>query len=136
MTAGTKNGTSIFVAIEDSPGAGTYTQVGGQTTHTLTLNNNPIDITTKDDNSFRTLMDAEGLQSADLTLELTFNSDTAYAQLRALAGTKAITKFRIAIGAANFDANYMIGSWAETAPDNDKLTNSVSLVSSGTFAWV
>jgi len=134
--AGEANGTSIFVAIEDTPGSDTWTQIGGQLSHTLTLNNTPIDITSKDDSSFRTLMNAEGLQSCDLALELKYNSNAAYLQLRALFSSKVITNFRITIGGNDFDCAYQVASFSEASPDNDKVTNSVSLQSSGQFTWV
>lgn len=133
--AGEKNGTSVFVAIEDPTNAGDYLAIGGQTSHTLTLNNNPIDITNKSSASFRELLAGEGLQSLDLSLELQYNSDAAYTQLRTLANSKAQANFRIAIGTTNIDGAFQVASFGETSPDNDKLTNTVSLLSSGSFTF-
>jgi len=134
--AGEANGTGVYVAIEDTPDSGTYTQIGGQMSHTLTLNNTPIDITCKDSGSFRALLDAEGLQSCDLALELKYNSNAAFLQLRALFSSKVITRFRITIGGNDFDCLYQVASFSEASPDNDKVTNSVALQSSGSFTWV
>jgi predicted secreted protein len=135
-TSGALNGTDVFVAIEDSIGGGTYTQVGGQSQHSITLNNNPIDITNKSSASFRELLDAEGIQSIDLTLDITYNTDAAYVLLRGYAGAKTLTGYRITVGAlGNMDFDAMIASFGETSPDGDKLSNSITLQSSGTIVW-
>lgn len=133
--AGELNGTSVFVAMEDPQNAGQYLAIGGQTSHTLTLNNNPIDITNKSSAQFRELLASQGLQSLDLSLELQYNSDASYLALRALANSKGQANFRIAVGSTNIDCAFQVASFGETSPDNDKLTNTVSLLSSGSFAF-
>lgn len=134
--SGEVNGTKVFVAIEDSSTPGTFNMVGGQTSHTLTLNNTPIDITNKGSNSFRELLESEGLQSIDLSLELVFNSDAAYQQMRARAQSKQSDNYQIMIDATEvLVGRFMIATWGETSPDNDKLTNSVSLQSTGAFTF-
>lgn len=134
--AGEQNGTNVLVAIEDTDNPGQYLIIGGQTSHTLTLNNNPIDITNKSSNSFRTLLEGEGLQSIDLSLELVYNSDVAYGRLRAAADTKESRNYRILIGSNTvLEGAFMIATFGETSPDNDKLTNSVSMQSSGQFTF-
>lgn len=133
--AGELNGTNVFVAMEDPNNAGDYIAIGGQTSHTLTLNNNPIDITNKSSASFRELLAGEGLQSLDLTVELNFNSQAGYIAMRTMANSKAQANFRIAIGSTNIDGAFQVASFADTSPDNDKLTSSVSLLSSGSFTF-
>lgn len=134
--AGELNGTLVLVAIEDTPGSGTYTPVGGQTSHTLTLNNAVIDITNKDSNSFRVLLANAGLKSCDLSLELMYNSDSAYLAVRALYENQGITNFRVSIGGTDFDCAYMVASFADTSPDNSAVSSTISLQSSGSFTWV
>jgi|TARA_R100000789_G_scaffold90199_1_gene87622 predicted secreted protein len=135
-TAGALNGTDVYVAIEDSPAAGTYTIIGGQNQHSITLNNNSIDITNKSSASFREIMDTEGIQSIDLTMDITYNTDSKYVLLRGYAGTKTIALYRIIIGAlGNLDFAAAISSFGETSPDGDKLSNSITLQSSGTITW-
>lgn len=134
--AGEQNGTKVFVAIEDSPGAATFSAVGGQTSHTLTLNNNPIDITNKSSASFRELLAGEGLQSLDLSLELQYNSDTAYQQLRGMAANKSQALFQIDVNGTIISGTFQVASFGETSPDNDKLSNTVSLLSSGSFTFL
>jgi len=131
-TTGAQNGTSIYVSM--NPGGG-MTQIGGQNSHSLTLNNGLIDITTKDSASYRELLVDEGTQSVDLTLDLTFNSESTFASLRAAAGSKADYPFQINMPAGNMAFTGMVASFADTSPDGDKLTASVSIQSTGTVTW-
>lgn len=133
-TTGAQNGTGIYVAM-DASGGGTYVQIGGQNSHSLTLNNSLIDITNKSSASFRELLPDQGTQSIDLTLDLTFNSQTTFASLRTIAGTKADATFRINMPGGNLDFTGMVASFADTSPDGDKLSASVSIQSTGSFTW-
>lgn len=105
-------------------------------TNSFTLNNGAIDITNKSSASWRELLGGEGLQSVDISAELLFNSDTAFQAMQSSAATKTIKAYQIARGSSVLEGNFMITSWAETAPDNDKLTVSVSLQSSGAVSGI
>jgi predicted secreted protein len=135
-TDGALNGTGIFVAMDTAIPGVTYVMIGGQNSHSLTLNNNIIDITNKSSASFRELLAGEGIQSIDLGLELTFNSEATFAALKAAAGTKAPASFQIDVAGALLEFVGMVASWAESSPDGDKLTATVSIQSTGSFVWV
>ena len=134
-TSGALNGTGVFVAMDVAVPGASYVQIGGQNSHALTLNNNIIDITNKSSASFRELLPDEGIQSIDLSLELTFNSEVTFAALKALAGNKGDASFEIDVNGDVIQFVGMVASWAETSPDGDKLTASVSLQSTGSFVW-
>lgn len=133
--AGELNGTDVGVAI-DVTDTGTFTDIGGITTNSFTLNNGAIDITNKGSASWRELLGGEGLQSVDLTVECLFSSDTAFDAMKASALAKTIKDYQIVRGSATLEGGFMITSWAETSPDNDKLTCSVSLQSSGVVTGI
>tara|TARA_R110000803_G_scaffold95344_2_gene163212 strand:- start:707 stop:1120 length:414 start_codon:yes stop_codon:yes gene_type:complete len=134
-TTGAENGTGITVAMDTAVGGSAHVVIGGQNSHSLTLNNNIIDITNKSSASFRELLSDQGTQSIDLTLDITFNSETTAASLRAIAGTKADADFKINMPAGDLIFVGMIASYADTSPDGDKLTASVSIQSTGSFTW-
>ena len=135
-TAGARNGTGIFVSMDTNVPGVTYVQIGGQNSYGLTLNNNLIDITNKSSAGFRELLPDEGTQSLDLSLDLNFNSEATFASLRTIAGTKADAAFQINMPAGNLLFVGMVASFADTSPDGDKLTASVTLNSTGSFTWV
>ena len=130
--AGEFSGTDVVLAIDD----GGFTAVGGLMTNSFTLNNGAIDITSKDSASWRTLLDAEGLQGVDISGEIVFNSSSTFDLMRTSADTKTLEDYQIARGAAVMAGAFYITSWAESAPDNDKVTVSVSLQSSGVVTGI
>lgn len=128
--AGELNGTDVGLAIDVADNA-TFVDVGGITTNSFTLNNGAIDITNKSSASWRELLAGEGLQSVDISAEIVFNSDAAFVAMKTQALAKTLKDYQIARGAATLSGSFYITSWAESAPDNDKVTVSVSLQSSG-----
>lgn len=128
--AGEINGTNIGIGIDDA-GTGTFTNIGGINTQSFTLNNGAIDITNKTSQSYREILDGEGLQSLDLTIEVLFSSDTAFNAVKASALAKTIKPYQIDRGGQVLSINGYITSFAETHPDNDKATASISIQSSG-----
>ena len=132
--AGELNGTDVGIAIETGPGA--FTDVGGVTTNSFTLNNGAIDITNKSSNSWRELLGGEGLQSVDITFEVVFKSSTSFTAVRTQALAKTLVGYQIARGAVTLTGDFYITSYAETAPDNDKVTASISMQSSGAVTGI
>jgi len=135
-TTGALNGTGVFVAMDLAVPGSVYEMVGGQNSHALTLNNAIIDITNKSSASFRELLGGEGIQSLDLSLELTFNSEATFASLKTIAGSKAQASFQIDVNGDLIQFVGQVASFAQSAPDGDKLSATVSIQSSGTFIFV
>lgn len=129
--AGELNGTDVALAVETTPGGAIFADVGGLVTNSFTLNNGGIDITNKSSASWRSLLAGEGLQSAELSAECIFNDDANFAIMKTSALDKTILNYEIDRGGEAIAGAFMITSWAESAPDNDKLTVSISLMSSG-----
>lgn len=129
--AGEINGTDAGLAVEPTQGAGTYADIGGITTNSMTYNNGAIDITNKGSAGWRTLMDAEGLQAVDISAELNFNSDANFLIMEGYSLGQTIAGYQYARGGKTFTGDFKVTSWAETSPDNEKLSVSVSLQSSG-----
>lgn len=128
--SGTLNGTDVVLAVEDSPGGGTYTNVGGVISNSFTANNGAIDLTNKSAAGWREIMAGAGLQSVDISAEIIFSSDTPFGLMKTSSDAQTLLSYRIARGSDVLEGLFKIVSWAETAPDNDKVTVSVSLQSS------
>jgi len=130
---GTLNGTKVFLRVYDDTAKVWYV-IAGEISNATTANNGAIDITSKVSNGFRCIMAEEGLQAYDITAELIFNDAVGFEFVRQSHLNKTIEQYQIVkLDAANPVADsyrLYITSWAETAPDNDKLTCSVSMQSS------
>ena len=129
--AGEINGTDVGLAVEATPGGAVFADIGGITTNSMTYNNGAIDITNKSSAGWRELMDGEGLQAVDISAELVFNSDANFVIMEDYGLNQTIAGYQYARGGKTFTGDFKITSWAETSPDNDKLTVSTSLQSSG-----
>ena len=131
-TAGALNGTGVVIAIETA--GQVFLNIGGQVSHTETLTNNLIEITTKTAMSYRELLPNRGIQMADYQVEIIFVSELGYDTLRALAKNKGIANFRIiADGGITREVRLMVASFVDTSTDNEALKGSVNLLSSDIF---
>ena len=131
-TSGALNGTKVFVEVK-APGD-VWVAVGGQVSHTETLTNNIIEITTKTAQSYRELLPGKGIQMVDYSTEVIFVSQQGYDIVRAMAKSKAIGDFRIsAAGNITTIVKLMVASFAETSADNEALKGTINLLSSDLF---
>ena len=129
-TVGALNGTQVVLQLDV---AGTWETVGGQMTHTASFQTALIEITNKTSAQWRELLDGQGIQSMDLSLEITYTSEATYQSMRGYALDKSFRSYRIAYGASTeyYEFEGQIQSIGDAAPDGDRLTSSLSLQSTG-----
>ena len=129
--AGEINGTDCYLAVEAVPAGGTFAQVGGLKSNSFTLNNSVVDYTNKSSASWRALMAAEGMQSVDVTAEIVFNGDTNFTIMKTAALAKTALNYEIDRDTDTVAGAFIITSWAESSPDQEVITVSVSMSSTG-----
>lgn len=130
-TTGTIDGVDVGLAVETTPGGGTFADMGGITTNGMTINNGVIDITNKSSAGWREIHAGQGLQSVDMSVEVVFNTETNFLIMEAASLSQALLNYQYARNGKVFTGAFKIATWGETSPDNEKLTVSVSLQSSG-----
>lgn len=137
-TVGAFNGTGNVIRVHN----GTIWQlVGGQISHSQTLNNALLDITNKEGTpGYRELLPDHGIQSVDYTVECVFNTQAAFTYLRGLANSKALAHFQIlrgdvATGTVDTEAYLMVQSFADNSSDGEPLKATISLLSSDAFQY-
>ena len=133
--AGALNGTNVVLAIETAI-PDTYEAVGGLISNSTSGTNASIDITNKSSASWREILDGEGLQTMDISAECIFSTDANFALLKAAWLSKTITKFQIARGAEIIAGSFYVTAFNESSPDNDKVTASITMSSSGPVTGV
>jgi predicted secreted protein len=133
---GSINGTDVQLAVESAPASGTFNAIGGLVTNSFTLNNGAIDITNKSSASFREVMAGEGLQTLDMSAEVIFSTDANFALVKSSALAKTVLAYQVARGSEVLAVNLFITSFAETSPDNDKQSASISFISDGAITGV
>ena len=129
------NGTNVI--IQNSVG-----NIVGQGDFTVAYNGTPIDISNKSAGDFVTLMDGE-LAGKQLSLSgtIVYNNDAQYRAMRAdaIAGnldTYTITYTSAATTDESFSASMMPTGMSDAVPHGDKISTSITLLSSGTITHV
>lgn len=109
--------------------------IAGVRTKTVTINGEPIDVTSDDDSGFRTLLGSAGLRSIDLSVE----GVTKDAVLRAIvAGNSSQLLTDITVEYPNgdtIDGDFYLVNIEESGEYQDAVTFSASLQSSGAFTY-
>jgi len=105
-------------------------------TKTVTLNNEPIDITSDDDAGFRTFLASDPAErSIDMSVD-GITKDSALIELAAAGGSALISEYTLDFeGIGAFVGDFFIGSVELGAPYNDAVTFSASIQSSGEFVF-
>ena len=130
--AGEVNGTTVIVKKGGS-------EIVGQMEATVTYNGTPIDISNKSAGDNVTLLDAE-LSGKQLQISgtIVYNDDSVYRAVRAdaLVGTQATYAIEYVSNATtdeSFSASMVPTGLSDAIPHGDKVSTSITLLSSGTI---
>jgi predicted secreted protein len=111
------------------------TNIAGARTDSLTINNEPIDITDKDDAGWRTMLADVGVRSVDAEVEGVLDDATLIA-IAVGSATAILQAYTIEIqGLGSFTGNWHLASFAITGEQADAVTFTASIQSSGTITW-
>lgn len=123
----------------DGAGAGVAVEIARMKTDSGTLNNEPIDITNKDDAGLRTYLNDVGAKSLDLSGDgIITDEHQTLIGLAANAGEgTALHVFELDVaGVGTFRASFFISSFEVSgAEGSEPATYSISLASSGAITW-
>ena len=129
--AGEINGTKVLIKKDGAT-------IVGQMEATVTFNGTPIDISNKSQGDWVTLLDGE-LAGKQLQISgtLVYNNDTVYRAVRAdaLSGTQdtyTVEYTSDAVTDEQFSALFVPNGLSDALPMGDKITTSITLLSSGT----
>lgn len=108
----------------------------GVRTKSITINNEPIDITSDDDNGFRTLLNEDPAErSIDFTAEGILK-DAELINLASAGGSLLISEYEMDIpGIGTFSGDFYFGNLEIGAEYNDAVTFSADIQSSGEFTF-
>ncbi len=116
---------------------GSGVPVTGMRTKTISINNEPIDITSDDDNGWQTFLDNDPAQRGiEMSVE-GITKDAALINLAVSGGSALISEYELEIqGLGTFTGDFHIGSLELGAPYNEAVTFSCTIRSSGEPTWV
>jgi len=104
-------------------------------TKTISINKEPVDITSDDDNGVRSLLSTDAaVRSIDLSFEGVTKDDTLLAD--ALSGVNNVDSYEIDIdGIGTISGSFFLTSVQINAPYNDATTFTAELQSTGSFTY-
>jgi TP901-1 family phage major tail protein len=114
-----------------------YTTIGGLRSTSITMNDEPVDITNKDSAGVRTLLAQGGVQSMTISGSGVFTDVASEATLRAAFGASSFSSYQFVIpDFGTYTGTFMVASLEYAGEYNGEVTYSVTLESSGavTFA--
>ncbi len=108
------------------------TTLAGMRTTGMTINNEPVDITSKDSGAWRTYLEGAGTQSLSVTAEGVFTNAAVEHTVRGYAMANSINAFGLLFGdGAYIDGSWQVTSYQRAGAFNGEETYSVTLESSG-----
>ena len=136
-----QKGRDLLLKVRTSTGPDVFTTVAGLRTTGLTMNEETVDVTNKDSNGFRELLDGRIVQSMQLQAEGVFKDDTTFTKLRTLflAGTNEEYQLVIpgasAGAAGTFEGPFRITSLEVAGDYNNEVNFSITLESAAEIAF-
>lgn len=111
------------------------TAIAGARSDSFTINNEPIDITDKDDAGWRTYLADAGVRSIDCEVEGVIN-DSTFLALAVGTASALLEAYTIEIvGLGDFTGNFYLASFAVTGEQADAITFTASIQSSGAITF-
>ncbi len=131
-------GRSLVLKVEDSPGGGTFTTVGGLRATSITANNEIVDVTTKDDAAVRKLLATAGIRSLSISAAGAAQDGSPLELVRASSTAGTHLNYQVVIpGSTNgktYEGAFAITSFETSGEHNGEVTFSISLESDGTIS--
>ena len=111
------------------------TTVAAVRTRTVTINNEPVDITSDDDQGFRTMLEDPGTKTLDMSVEGIMKNTTDFLGV-AMSTTDIIEGYSIEFpGLGTLAGDFVVAGFEVGAAYNEAATFSATLQSSGAFTF-
>jgi len=129
-------GEDLVLKVATSAGSTSYTTVGLMTEHTVSINNEVVDITTKDDNRWGSSA-AYGKREVVISGSGIVSDNAAFGQLEVIAQTAGDNLgYQVAYGnSKTLTGSFTLGGMEYSAPNNDAQRFSLTLTSDGTITF-
>lgn len=127
-----QKGRSVLVKFNST--GSTYVTIGGAREATLTINNEPVDITNSDDSGIRKLLEGAGVNSISIKLQGVYVEDAAAAAIRTDASTNAHRNYQFVVPgtvAKTYQGSFMVASYEEAGTYNGAATYNITFESAG-----
>jgi TP901-1 family phage major tail protein len=134
-----QKGSSLLLKVGNGASPEVFTTIGGLRSTSITMNDEPVDVTNKDSSGVRTLLAQGGTTSYTISGSGVFTDAASETTLRQKFNTSTFANFQIIVpDFGTFTGAFMVASLEYAGEYNGEVTYSVTLESAGaiTFATV
>ena len=129
-----QKGSSLLLKIDS--GAGSFTTIGGLRSTSITMNDEAVDVTTKDSANVRELLANGGVQTLSISGSGVFTDAASETTLRGAFGASTFKDFQVIIpDFGTYEGAFMVASLEYAGEYNGEVTYSVTLESSGAITF-
>lgn len=134
MAGAAQSGRNYLLQMKMSTGS--YLNVGGQRTTAFTLDNEPVDVTNKDSNRFRTLLESGGTRSLNVASSGVFVNDAALQALQGNALNDIFSDLKLIFeDGSSITGTFQVASLEKAGEYNGEVTYSLTIQSTGEFIF-
>lgn len=111
-----------------------YVAVGGSREKTITINNEPVDVTNDDSSGIRTLLEGGGITSHTIKLQGVYVDDASVNALRVDANTNVHNNYQLVVPGTpgrTYQGRFMLATFEESGVHNESVMYSLTLESDG-----
>jgi TP901-1 family phage major tail protein len=131
-----QKGSALLLKIGDGASPEAFTTIGGLRSTSITLNDEAVDVTTKDSSSLRALLANGGVQTISISGSGVFTDAASETTLRGKFGASSFSNFQVIIpDFGTYTGAFMVASLEYAGEYNGEVTYSVTLESSGTITF-
>lgn len=130
---GAKGGKDYLLKVEDTPGSGTFTTIGGLRSTSATRNAEAIDATNHGSNQNKELLNGAGIRSMSVSGSGIFTDDANLEAIEDAHEAQLLTRFQVidTDNGKSYTALFKIVSFERSGDYNNEQAYSISLESSG-----
>ncbi|HQV21594.1 MAG TPA: phage major tail protein, TP901-1 family [Agitococcus sp.] len=130
-------GRELRIKVRTSTGPDVFTVIGGIRTESMTINNETVDVTDKDGNGWRELLEGAGITSMSLKGSGVVSDDTVFTDhimAAVMANTHVVLKIESGLGDV-WQGTFAVPSAERAGEYNKEETFSITLESAGTITY-
>lgn len=130
-------GRELRIKVRVSTGPDVFTVIGGIRTESMTINNETVDVTDKDGNGWRELLEGAGITSMSLKGSGVVSNDTVFTDhimAAVMANTHVVLKIESGLGDV-WQGTFAVPSAERAGEYNKEETFSITLESAGTITY-
>lgn len=131
-----QDGALFLLKIGDGGNPETFTAIGGGRSHSIRINNEIVDATTKDSNKVRELLAGGGVQSLQIQGSGVFIDDAAFGTAETAARNRTVNNYQVIVpGLGTYEGSFLITDLELSGDHNGEVQYSLTLESAGAVTF-